>query len=295
MSEPVRPPLWDRLWRLRRLLWVDHRLEDLESEARLLRAENERLADELDRFRSHAEMDCAQAGELEEWRGGHPLTDNPLVSVCIATYNRARLLSTRSIPSVLQQTYRNLEVVVVGDGCTDDTESAVAALRDERVRFSSLSERGPYPEDAERRWRVGGSFAANAALAAARGEIITELDDDDEYLPERLESIVSLFKATDSDVVWHPFHVQGPDGSWHLNEAVRFARGMVTTGSVAYRAWFSRVLYDPECHWLGEIRDWNRLRRIVYLGPKTARCPAALLRHYRERDWLATWSGGGKG
>jgi len=271
---------------------VDHRLEDLESEARLLRAENERLADELDRFRCHAEMDAGQVDEMERWRASHPLTDNPLVTVCIATYNRAHLLSTRSLPSVLRQTYRNLEVVVVGDGCTDDTERAVAALGDERVRFSNLCERGPYPQDAERRWKVGGSFAANAALAAARGEIVTELDDDDEYLPERLESIVKLFKAADADVVWHPFHVQGPDDKWRLNEAVRFARGMVTTGSVAYRSWFARIPYDPGCHWLGEIRDWNRLRRIVYLGPKMARGPTALLRHYRERRWLATWSEG---
>ena len=47
----------------------------------------------------------------------------PLISYCIATYNRGRLLAERSLRSILSQSYKSIEVIVVGDCCTDDTEA----------------------------------------------------------------------------------------------------------------------------------------------------------------------------
>lgn len=62
----------------------------------------------------------------------------PLISVIIPTYNRSKLLTERAIPSVLAQSYKNFELIVVGDHCTDDTEQCFKKIDDSRVKFVNL-------------------------------------------------------------------------------------------------------------------------------------------------------------
>lgn len=240
-------------------------------------------ADQLDLLKSSLEVDAALIDEYEQWKAGHPLSDRPLVSVCIATYNRAALLVERCLPSVLAQSYPHLEVIVVGDGCTDETAERVAAIRDPRLRFVNLERRGEYPADSLRRWMVAGTPAVNKALAQAKGELITHLDDDDEYLPERLEKLVAFIRDEGGDLVWHPFWFEDPDGRWLLNDARAFAFSRVTTSSVLYRSWFKKMPWDAEAHRLMEPGDWNRFRRLRYVGSVFRRFPEPLVRHYRER------------
>ena len=61
--------------------------------------------------------------------------DSPLISVYVPTYNRAELLMERAISSVLKQTYKNFEFIIIGDHCTDKTESYVRSISDKRVSF----------------------------------------------------------------------------------------------------------------------------------------------------------------
>lgn len=100
---------------------------------------------------------------------------NPLVSVVIPTRNRA-VLVLRAIRSALEQTVREIEVIVVIDGeqgC--ETADLVTSLADCRVRCIALQE------------RVGGAEARNVGVHNARAEWIALLDDDDEWLPSKLE------------------------------------------------------------------------------------------------------------
>jgi hypothetical protein len=240
-------------------------------------------AGQLDLLKSSLEVDRTLIDELQAWKSTHALSARPLVSVCIPTYNRARLLVERCLPSILGQTYDHLDIVVVGDGCTDDTAERIRGLRDPRVRFMNLPQRGDYPADPLRRWMVAGTFAVNKALARARGELITHLDDDDEYLPERLAKLVSFMLEERCDLVWHPFWYEDPDGRWLLNDADQFAFSRVTTSSVLYRSWFKKVPWDAAAHLLLEPGDWNRFRRLRYVGAVCRRFPEPLLRHYRER------------
>jgi cellulose synthase/poly-beta-1,6-N-acetylglucosamine synthase-like glycosyltransferase len=106
----------------------------------------------------------------------------PLVSVCMPTFNRADLLISRSLPSILNQDYNNLEVIIVGDCCTDKTQELIEKIKDTRVKFLNLESRGHYPEDPMLRWLVAGTTPMNIALDMAKGSFITHLDDDDEYL-----------------------------------------------------------------------------------------------------------------
>lgn len=102
---------------------------------------------------------------------------SPLVSVVIPTYNRAALLP-RAITSVLNQTFPDLECIVVDDGSTDQTTQVVAGFQDPRLRLLRLPING------------GGGHARNVGIQAARGELIAFLDSDDEWLPQMLERLV---------------------------------------------------------------------------------------------------------
>src|SRR5579862_5944342 len=81
----------------------------------------------------------------------------PLISIPIPTYHSPDTLCERALASVLAQTYTNWEAIVVGDHCTDDTESRVRALGDERIRFHNLAVREADPDDPWERWAVRGS------------------------------------------------------------------------------------------------------------------------------------------
>lgn len=91
-----------------------------------------------------------------------------LVSVIIPSYNRGYIVG-KSIESVLAQSYRQIEVIVVDDGSTDNTREVVAGF-DDRVRYF-------YKENG------GVSTARNLGLRECRGEFIALLDSDDLWLP----------------------------------------------------------------------------------------------------------------
>ena len=119
----------------------------------------------------------------------------PLVSVITTTYNRGKILEERAIDSVLSQTYKNFEYVIIGDCCTDDTESIVKKINDKRIKFFNLSarkKRYPYVgEYAANHWYVGSSFGANKAIEKCSGDWIARLDDWAIWTNKNLETMVN--------------------------------------------------------------------------------------------------------
>src|SRR5262245_25869062 len=103
----------------------------------------------------------------------------PLVSVVIPTYNRADLVG-RAIDSVLGQTYSNIEVIVVEDSSTADTQARLSRYGN-RIQVLTQKNSGP-------------SVARNHGIAAARGEIIAFLDSDDYWLSTKLARQVDLLE-----------------------------------------------------------------------------------------------------
>jgi glycosyltransferase involved in cell wall biosynthesis len=208
----------------------------------------------------------------------------PLVTVCVATYNRAELLTERCLKSLMAQDYRHLQIVVVGDCCTDDTAERVAALGDARIEFVNLRERGVYPTEPRHRWMVAGTVAVNHALALARGQFITHLDDDDEHSPDRVSKLLALMQRSRADLIWHPFDYERVPDEWHVNQAPAFAVNQVSTSSVFYHHWLKAIPWDINAWRYNEPGDWNRFRKMRYLGVRAVRAPERLLRHYRERN-----------
>ena len=116
----------------------------------------------------------------------------PLVSVYIPTYNRCELLMDRAVDSVLRQNYRNFELLIIGDHCTDNTEKIVSRIKDTRVSFFNIPNRGyRYPPTAENHWYAGPVVAANTALDMVKGKWIARLDDDDVWTYDHLEKLLS--------------------------------------------------------------------------------------------------------
>jgi glycosyltransferase involved in cell wall biosynthesis len=127
------------------------------------------------------------------------------ISVVIPTHNRrAHLLL--AIESALRQTREPLEVIVVADGCTDDTAEAVRALGDERVVLLDL------PKAPGLGW-----VNRNEALRVARGDVIAYLSDDDLWLPDHLERVGELLDADAAEVVQANACVIHPDGRLELS------------------------------------------------------------------------------
>ena len=266
-----------RLFNLYRLIWVDVRVSELRWRVNHLHAD-------LDVLKSSLEVPQEMVDDFFDWKARNPIPSHPLVTVIVATYNRSRLLTERCIPSILGQTYDNLEVLVVGDCCTDDTEELVSQIKDPRLKFYNLPERGRYPSDPLRRWMVAGIAPQNKALSLAQGDFITHLDDDDEYMPDRLQKLVTFAIENQCDFVWHPFWWEKDEGNWVIKHAMEIALGEITTGAILYRGWFKNVLGKMDSYRLMEPADWNRCRRIKYIGAVAMRYPELLLRHYRERN-----------
>lgn len=113
--------------------------------------------------------------------------NNPKVSVIIPTYNRAHLIG-RAIQSVLNQSYRDFEIIVVDDGSSDNIGEVVKSFNDERIRYIRHKE------------NKGAAAARNTGIEAARGEFIAFQDSDDEWLPEKLEKQMKVFKNAPEEV-----------------------------------------------------------------------------------------------
>lgn len=101
-------------------------------------------------------------------------TKTPRVSVIIPTYNRVGIV-TRALDSVIAQTFGDFEIIIVDDGSDDDTGSVVGRYSDDRIRYIRHDKNG------------GLSKARNTGIKNARGPYIAFLDDDDEWLPRKLE------------------------------------------------------------------------------------------------------------
>ncbi len=106
-----------------------------------------------------------------------------LVSVILPTYNRCNLLK-RAIESVLSQTYKNLELIIINDASTDKTEEVVNNYNDNRVKYFKNKE------------NKGLSFNRNLGIKKSRAKYVAFLDDDDEWLPTKLKKQMALIKKS---------------------------------------------------------------------------------------------------
>jgi glycosyltransferase involved in cell wall biosynthesis len=107
----------------------------------------------------------------------------PAVSVVMTVWNANREFLQQAIRSILEQTFRDFELIVVEDPSPQPVADLIAAFRDERIRLVRRNERAP----------IG--IALNEGIATARAPLIARMDADDIALPERLERQLAFLRA----------------------------------------------------------------------------------------------------
>lgn len=194
----------------------------------------------------------------------------PLVSVCVPTYNRGQLLIERAVTSVLSQTYTNIELIVVGDHCTDNTVELISKIKDPRLRFYNLpSRKRNYQLTVENHWFVGGAVPANKAMEMARGQWLARVDDDDTWSPDHIEVLLRFAQQNQHEFVSGLF-VEERFGEQKVVDGVRATDPYYTRGKKypaddspkigGVSTWLCRsylrfMKYNVEC-WR---KSWNRV------------------------------------
>lgn len=118
------------------------------------------------------------------------MSKSPLVTVIIATYNWSAVLPF-AIDSVLGQSMTDFELLVVGDGCTDDSETVVASILDPRIRWINLPSNTGH--------QTGPN---NRGLSEARGKFVAYLGHDDIWLPHHLECMVAALETSGAGIAY---------------------------------------------------------------------------------------------
>lgn len=207
----------------------------------------------------------------------------PLVSVIIPTYRRANILVNRTVPSVLNQTHKNLELIIVGDHCTDRTEEILKKIRDHRVRFINLAQRGCYPKEAWLRWCVAGVTPVNFGLNASRGEWIAHLDDDDEFCADHIEKLLQFALKNDYEMVYGIVNNENYDGSWSTLGRPSIELGNICRSAAMYRGYLRVFLYDINSWQKGEPADFNLWRRMKRAGVRIGFLNKIVGIHHKEQ------------
>jgi glycosyltransferase involved in cell wall biosynthesis len=182
----------------------------------------------------------------------------PLVSAVIPTYNRSHVIE-RAITSILNQTYRPIEIIVVDDGSTDNTAALLEGLDVPGLRYFRT------PANA------GASAARNLGISQARGDLVAFLDVDDEWLPEKTARQVAKFaEASEVGVVYcgirevspqWPAQDKLPGHRGDLFETLRVVNVLRTSGVMVRRGVFEDVGgFDCE---LTARHDWDLWLRIA--------------------------------
>lgn len=114
----------------------------------------------------------------------------PKVSIVIPTFNRSLALKF-TLQSVLLQDFTDFEILVVGDGCTDDSEAVVASFGDSRLKWTNLPQNSGTP-----------SKPRNEALKKAQGRLIAYLGHDDLWFPWHLSQLIQNLEKNGSDFAY---------------------------------------------------------------------------------------------
>lgn len=165
-----------------------------------------------------------------------------MISIIIPSYNRASSIE-KSMQSVLCQTYKDIELIIVDDGSTDNTRSVVEAIDDNRVKYIYQS-------------NAGACVARNTGIEAAKGEYIAFQDSDDVWASAKLEKQVEILNSRpEVDIVCCQTKCSRLDGTYFVtmsdcNDVIltseRGPFGISTQTLLMRREVTDQIRFDPK-------------------------------------------------
>ena len=211
------------------------------------------------------------------------MTEPGRVSVIVPVYNRPQMLR-QAVASALTQTYRDLEVIIVDDGSTDDTPRVIEELCESDFRIRSI-----------RRPNGGPGLAREAGRQEARGEFIQYLDSDDLLLPRKFELQVAALRAhPECGIAYGLTRYRNAAGeeipcTWKEPNAVRetmFPSFLLARWWETATPLYRRSITDAAGPWtdLRLEEDWEYDARIASLGVRLAFVPEYVAEHRDHPD-----------
>jgi glycosyltransferase involved in cell wall biosynthesis len=185
------------------------------------------------------------------------------VSVVITTYNRAHLIG-QTLDSVLAQTYRDFEIIVVDDGSTDETPAVLAGYGESILVL--------------RQQNAGQPEARKAGIRAAQGDFVAFVDSDDLWLPTKLDKQMArlseskdlawiycdaeVFDSSISKVLYHFGQINPPHRGWVARQLL--LRDFIPSPTpVIRRDVFEQIGYLQASDWSRHGEDWDMWLRIA--------------------------------
>jgi len=182
----------------------------------------------------------------------------PLISVVITNYNYAGYVS-QAIESALDQTYENLEIIVIDDGSTDASRGIIEGYaHNSQIVFVSQENQGA-------------NLTRNKGLAMAHGEYIFFLDSDNWLDPDHLEKLVSVAQEGDADVVYTDLQYFGDADT--LYRVPQFdidtlkATNFIDTASLVRKESIGDNRFDPELN-RKFLQDWDFFLGLALKGAR---------------------------
>jgi len=207
------------------------------------------------------------------------------VSIIIPTYNRAQYTLPRAIQSVLKQTYTNLELIIVDDGCDDITRQIVKDMSDKRIRYI------------QHETNRGVVTARNTGIENATAEYIAFLDDDDEWMPRKLELQMKAFDKKNIGMVSCYGLTVYPDHETltgvipyrlprdEIFKESLFESTVAPSGAIVRKTVFDKVgLFDKKFPYCDDWDMWIRILKVFDIGF----VPEKLFKRYKHGDNVST-------
>lgn len=186
----------------------------------------------------------------------------PLISVIIPTYNRAYILS-KAIESVLNQTFKDFELIVVDDGSTDETPYLVSK----------------YPLIYVRKPHKGVSHTRNTGVLKAKGEFIAFLDSDDAFVKDKLEKQIKFFeknpdyKIVQTEEIWYkgeriinPKKIHQKAEGWFFDRAIKLCVVSISTVLIKKEVFSEVGLFDEDFPVCEDYEFWLRVSLKMSVG-----------------------------
>ncbi len=203
------------------------------------------------------------------------LQAEPVVSVIMPAYNAADYIA-KAISGVLNQTYKNFELIVINDGSTDQTENIILSFNDQRIKYS-------------RQENHGLAATHNTGIRKSAGEFVIKLDADDMMTPDFIERHIAEFERhTEADLVYcddllidernQPVRVinrpEYSDRKQLIRDLFRCGFPVVPFRTCIRKNVFDKIGYFDES--LRVAEDYDMMRRFVKHGLRVHHLPAAL-------------------